>query len=291
MTVEKMPAMTTLTRRLRTLLATAAIATGFGAALPQHAAALTISLDFVTGPTTDVFAVGTTTATYGAYGFTGLSTAQIQISIYNAVVMDYLGFPDITANALSPLAAGKQLNLSFVTSSSAVAPGNGDPEYYHVAIGNSTAVQVFLGQACFTCVRTAGGVGPTGVSNGNIVGSILVDNIAGLASLATTDQQRINLLAGTVAHEIGHTLSLDHPLSATANPGASTFSLMATGASPTNMPNSDRILDRSFSYVEFSQLIGAVGVHDAQSVPEPASALILAFGGAIVMLRRRTART
>lgn len=74
---------------------------------------------------------------------------------------------------------------------------------------------------------------------------------------------------GTISHELGHRLSLlDHPSGAQANPGASAYSIMGTGASPTNMPNDQRILDRAFSYAEFDQLITAVGTQET-SVPEP----------------------
>jgi hypothetical protein len=63
---------------------------------------------------------------------------------------------------------------------------------------------------------------------------------------------------------------------------------MGTGAPPTNMPNDQRILDRDFSYTEFNQLIGAVGLRDAD-VPEPASWLVFAFGSAALLrvVRRR----
>jgi len=267
-----------------------AFAAALSLAAPRPAEALTISLDFVTGATTDALGVHTTTADYSAFGFTSMSTAQIQSSILSAVVMDYLGFPTAATDASSPLAAGKQLDINFVMSSGATTPTNGDSEYYFVAIGKSTGGDTFLGQACISCVRNSSGVGPNfGAHTGTLVGSILVDNIAALAGLADTDIERVNLLAETVAHEVGHSLSLEHPDGPLANPGDSIYSIMGTGASPTNMPNDQRILDRAFAYTEFSQLIGAVGVRDAD-VPEPASWMIFAFGTAAlvrVVQRRR----
>jgi hypothetical protein len=267
--------------RLRRFLpAGPALAALLAAAQPQPAEALTINLDFVAGATTDWLGVGTTAADFSTFGFTSLSTAQIQDAVLAAVVADYLAYPTINTDPLSPLPAGKELNINFIKGADNVtAPANGDSQYFYVAIGTRVSVgDSFLGQACLSCVRNAAGAGPTGVANGTTVGSILVDNIAALSSLATTDRERINLLAGTVSHEIGHTLSLDHPNGALANPGDSIYSLMATGAPPTNMPNDQRVLEREFAYSEFDQLIDAVGLRDAVATPEPASWLLLVFG-------------
>jgi hypothetical protein len=184
---------------------------------------------------------------------------------------------------LSPLPNGKQLNINFVTSVGLTPPSNGDSEWYFMAIGDANPNQGFLGQACLGCVRNSGGV--SGVANGTIFGSTLTDSIAGLLSLATSDAQRINLLAGTVAHEIGHSLTLVHPGSALANPGASTFSVMATGAPPTSMPNIERTKDRAFAYTEFSSLIQSVGLRNVTPVPETGTTLMLAMGLLVVGLR------
>lgn len=265
------------------------LAAGIAFVTPRPAEALTISLDFVTGATTDIFSVGTTTANYAAYGFSSMSTAQIQTALLAAVTSDYLGFPTTGANALSNLPNGKQLNINFVMGNSTSAPTNGDTEYYFVAIGNVTTGNTFLGQACYQCVRKPVLTGPNfGLTNGSLVGSILVDNISGLAGLAGSDAQRINLLAGTISHEIGHSLGLDHPLSALANPGGSIYSIMATGAAPTSMPNGQRVLDRDFAFSEFDLLISSVGIRDAESVPEPNTMLL--FAGAMLVLGHIRAR-
>ena len=269
----------------RSLSAVLALGAGLLVHTAERAEALTISLAFVTSPTLDVFSVGTTAETFAAFGFTGMNTAQVQAGILAAVTNDYLGYP---TGGPSPLPAGKELNINFVMSTSITAPTNGDSEYYFVSIGANTTSDGFLGQACVSCVRKPVETGPNfGVTNGMIVGSILTDVIASaLGGLATTDTQRINLIAGTVSHEIGHALSLPHPSSALTNPGASSFSIMATGAPPTNMPNSQRILDRAFGYTEFDQLIDAIGVRDV-SVPEPASLATLALGSVVILLRAR----
>lgn len=253
----------------------------FSASPWRNAQALTVMLNFVTASTTDEFGVSTTSANYAPYGFTGMNTSQIQQAALAAVTADFLDYPTVAENALSPLPANKELNINFELSFGLTSPANMDSEYFYVNIGDDLGSNSFLGQACYTCVRDASGAGPTGVSSGDIVGSILVDNIASLAVLASNDSQRINLLAGTIAHEIGHTLALDHPGSALANPGASTFDIMATGASPTSMPNGERIKDRAFAYSNFDILIDAVGLRDA-SLPEPEAILLLVLGFAIL---------
>jgi hypothetical protein len=252
---------------------------------PQAQAA-TIFLDFVGAPTTDIFGVGTTTADFSPYSFAAMTTSQIHTSILEAVQLDYIGYPNFSGDASSPLPDGKRLDVDFLLAGSFSA----DPEYYFFNIGNNTTGNSFLGQACFTCVRNASGSGPSGAATGDIVGSILVNNIAALAAAATTDTQRINLLAGTVSHEIGHALSLEH-LGIAANPGESAYSLMGTGAAPISMPNAERLKDRAFAYTQFSQLIDAVGTRDMEAVPEPgewalfSSGLLLVFG-----LRTRRSR-
>ncbi len=246
----------------------------------RQAQALTFVLDFVGVARTDIFGTGTNPANFAPYGF-GLTLAQIQQATLAAIRTDYLGYPTVGTNALSPLPNGKELNINFELGTVGNAPGNGDLEYYYMAIGDNTTGGSFLGQACFGCVRNGGGGGPF-TANSGIVGSILTDNIATLAGLASTDAERINLLAGTVSHEIGHTLFLDHPNGQQPNPGASLFDLMASGAAPSNMPNDQRILDRAFSYDDFGILIAAVGTRDVSAVPEPA--VLWLFGTGIVLL-------
>jgi hypothetical protein len=254
----------------------------------RTASALTIVLDFVTGPTTDIFGTGTTIADYAPYGFTGMNTAQIQAATLAAVTADYLAYPTVGMDASSPLPNGMELAIDFELASGTTPPVNGDSEYFYVAIGDNTTGDGFLGAACLACVRNAAGAGPNfGVAIGDIVGSILVDNIAGLAGLASTDTQRINLLAGTISHEIGHTLSLPHPPGAQANPGASAYSIMGTGASPTFMPNAERVKDRAFAYSEFDQIIDAVGLRDAGAVPEPDMLGLFLLGAALLFMNRR----
>jgi hypothetical protein len=268
-------------------LLSVALVAGLGMVAPKPAQALTVVLDFVSVATTDQFGVGTLPETFFTWGFTGLNLAGVRAAVLDAVNNDYLNYPTFGANPQSPLPDGKQLNINFVTSVGQTLPGNGDSEWYYMAIGDANPNVGFLGQACLGCVRNSSGVST--VANGTIFGSTLTDTIASLLSLATSDAQRINLLAGTVAHEIGHSLTLVHPVSALPNPGASTFSLMGTGASPTLMPNAERVKDRSFAYTEFSSLIQSVGLRNVSPVPETGTTLMLTMG--LVMLGLRLQKT
>jgi hypothetical protein len=257
----------------------------------RDAQALTIVLDFVMGPTMDVFGADTTTANLAAYGFTGLNDTQVREATLAAVMNDFLGYPTVGMNPSSPLANGQELDIDFALGfDNFTAPMNADPEYYYFAIGDAAGGETFLGQACLACIRTPVETGPNGGAvTGMTLGSIMTNNIATLSGLATSDEQLINLLAGTIAHEIGHTLSLNHA-GVVANPGASAYTIMSTGAAPFSMPNSQRVLDRSFSYAEFDQLIEAVGVRDAAVVPEPGTWLLCSAGLVLGLLARARRR-
>lgn len=259
------------------------------AATPRPAQALTMMLNFTGAPATDIFSNSLVSESFASWGFTGLSLNDVRNATLAAVNNDFLNYPAFGAGTSSPpLPVGKQLNINFEWTTGLTAPTSGDTQYFYLNIGDAVPNVAYLGDACYGCVRSNGLFGT--VANGSQVGSILTDSIAGLLALASTDNQRINLLAGTISHEIGHTLLLDHPGGALANPGASSFSLMATGASPTNMPNDQRVLDRAFAYSEFSTLITTVGLRDVSPVPEPATYGLMALGLVAVMVRVRATR-
>ena len=287
-----------MNRRCSQAVLAMALALGLALGIQRPALALTFMLDFVSSPAQDIFGAQTDVTYFGGFGFSGMSYADIRAATLDAVANDYLDYPTVWENASSPLPIGKQLNLNFAMSLGQTAPVNDDSEYYFMAIGNFlpsawVTTMPALGQACYACVRNAAGYGPNySVLNGSIVGSIFTNNIASLAYLAGTNEQRINLIAGTIAHEIGHTLTLDHPSGPLWNPGASSFSLMATGAYPTYMPNAQRVQDRAFSYSEFNQLIAAVGTRDVPVTPVPeADTYAMLLAGLLVLAiatRRKT---
>ncbi len=272
----------TALRAGRKLMVGAAVTLALGLSTDRPAHALTVLLDFVSGPTTDLFGVGTIPESFASWGFTGMSLNDVREATLDAVMQDYLAYPSVGTNASSPLADGYQLNIRFEWSNGQTAPTNGDTEWYFMAIGDAQPNEGFLGQACLGCVRNASGV--SSAANGSIVGSVLTDTISGLLSLATSNEQRINLLAGTVTHEIGHTLNIRHPSGQLPNPGESLWSVMATGASPSLMPSAERVKDRAFAYSEFGLLIQSVGV---TPIPEPSTWLMLALGLAAVGWRAR----
>jgi len=252
-----------------------------------NSTALSFGLNFVTTNSTDIFGATTSTADFSAFGFTGMTSNDIQVAVLNAVIEDYLAYPTVTMDPLSPLGAGMTLNVSFYLTSNHSAPLNGDSQYYFINIGMDTGTITSLGWACDSCVRTAAGTNPGSVAIGSIVGSVFLDNIGSLASLATTNAHRINLIAGTTSHEFGHTVSLVHPSGPLSNPGFSAYSLMASG-SASGMPNGERIYDRAFAYTEYAQLMTALGtVPDNIENPEPSTIVLFGAGFVFLLARRK----
>lgn len=248
--------------------------------------ALTFILDFTTD-STDIFGERTGAFDSSTYGFTGgLSNADVQNLTLAAVINHYLAYPNLGADPLSPLPAGKELNINFEIGTFGSGPMNGDTDFAFIKIGtgisgtNATDPGVF-GAACYQCVRDASGnsfIYP-GAPVGSLVGSIWTDHIDDIAYLATNNAELINLIAGTISHEIGHTLSLEHAGAKDTNPGQSLWGVMGSGA--TAMPIGERIKDREFTYAKFAQLIGAVGLRDITAVPEPGTLSLL---GTVLLL-------
>ncbi|MDF2232219.1 zinc-dependent metalloprotease family protein [Albimonas sp. CAU 1670] len=255
----------------------------FGAALclvGENASALTLVLDF--GPAEDIY--GDEMSDYDAapFGFSALTQTSSQQAVLAAVQDHYLNYPSLSQDTLSPLPDGYELDIHFELGAFGASPSNGDLDYYYVSIGVAQGGQSYLGLAWLD--------GVAAYSAGSIVAGVYTDNIAGMAGLASSDDQLINLIAGTASHEIGHALGLPHPEGTGTNPGESDWSVMATGVSPSFMPNAHRVLDREFAYDEFADLIETVGLREApaSAVPLPPAMALLGAGAlALAGLRRR----
>lgn len=262
----------------------------------QQAHALTFVLDFFSDRT-DIFGERTVAFDYSTYGFDAMDATQVREALLNTVIDDFLGYPSVAANGSSPLPAGKELNLDFMFGTVGLNYSAYDSEWYFIKIGSGISGDAYddgaLGQACYQCVRTSTGVKNFyGNRNTQLIGSIFTNNIDNIltSNPNRSDTELINLIAGTISHEIGHTLSLEHPNGALANPGASVYDLMATGVAPSNMPNAERFKDRDFAYSNFAQLMTAVGLRDAPAaVPEPGMLGLLGLGLLGLGLMRRRA--
>ncbi|WP_299722430.1 hypothetical protein [uncultured Tateyamaria sp.] len=251
-------------------------------ALSSPASALTFVLDFDTIGSSDIF--GSTTNAFNStpFGFSGLNDTEIKNGVLQKVENHFRQYPTVGLNPSSPLPVGQELDIDFVIGSIGNAPSNMDTEYYFMQIGTAVPANPGLfGQACLSCVRNAAGSGPNfGVTTGAVVGSIYTDAISSIAGLAADNDQLFNLIAGTTSHEIAHALSLEHAGAQAANPGESAWGVMGSGA--TSMPNSQRVLDREFTYAKFGQLIGAVGLRDVQVTPNPNPVPLPAMGWALL---------
>ncbi|MFK8068284.1 MAG: hypothetical protein AB8D52_08565 [Gammaproteobacteria bacterium] len=214
-------------------------------------------------------------------GFAAGDFNTITTAVLAGVINDYRAYPTVGADGSSPLANGQELDIDFEIGSVFNAPSNGDASYYFMKVGERNAVSSsvgFLGHACGGCVS-----GFT-VGNGTLVGSILTDVISTISHASGNLAEVANLLIGTISHEIGHTLSLNHA-GMVANPGDSTYSIMGTGAQ--GMPNNQRILDRAFSYTDFATLVNVVGTRDVTAVPLPASVYLFGFSMALLGFMQR----
>jgi len=295
-------------RAFRNGLAGAATALGLALATAPGASALTFVVDFkeaAQGLSSDIFG-----ATLGAFDVTGFGFAAGDLGLVTDSVLaslrnDYYGIVTSGINPLSPIPDGQQLDVDFVIGDIGSAPVNGDLEYYYVHVGSDADGNTFLGQACLGCVRNSGGAGPNfGVSIGAIVASVLTDNInalAGVGAALTTGDlvATTNAITGTLSHEIGHALSLDHCFKAGAITDNGNAPLMGTGA--LDMPNADRIVDREFSFScttpsgtqnSVGQLVSAIGLRDAPAQPmsEPGLVALFGVGLAGMAIRRRGVR-
>lgn len=245
--------------------------------------ATTIVLDFDTASKFDAFGQETGTFNASPFGFTGMSNSQIQQAILTRVGDHFHAYPSVVDDINSPLPVDMELDIDFEIGFYGSAPVNGDAEYYMMSVGtglsgsNATNAGIY-GAACLSCVRDpAGNANIYNIPMGTGIGSIWTDHITSSAYLASSNQDLVNLIAGTISHEIAHSLSLEHAGAQSPNPGDSAWGVMGSGA--TSMPNSQRILNREFTYTNMANLITSVGLRAAadttSQVGQPATWLLL----------------
>ncbi|HQR09034.1 MAG TPA: PEP-CTERM sorting domain-containing protein [Gemmatales bacterium] len=278
------------------------------------AADLTIVFDFKpTGSPNTTAITGDTISTFNfsAFGFPNdaANFATLTASITNEVRNIYYGLPTNNVDSRSPIPINTQLRIDFVQGTIGQPPSNGATEYYYAQIGTGVSGPSIgaLGVAQLNAVRTSSGTHPGGVANHAIVASVFANNIQGLGSLTpsnalTTGNLAFSTyaLAGTLAHEIGHTLSLSHMNKAGSITPTGLPPIMGTGA--LDLPNQDRIGPREFAYSGFDgensnaarahvqQLVNALGV---RTVPEPMTMSLIGIviiSGGVWSYRRKKQR-
>lgn len=242
-----------------------------------NANALLIKLDFVTNPSVDYWGDVTTGFDVSQAGFAPTAFTTITENILKYIREDFY------SNAYGFIPNNQQLDIDFIIAQHGTDVSGIDANNQTIQIG-STSTSSYFGQACLSCVSNAS------VPSNTIFGSIFSNNIYnGLLAAAGGSWDLIeatNAIAGTLSHEIGHSLGISHPSGPEANPGESPWGLVATGASPSNMPNSERLKNRAFSYATMELLVQNIGLRTiALPVPEPSS-FFLMLAGCFLMLNR-----
>ncbi|MFZ1702149.1 MAG: Ig-like domain repeat protein, partial [Pyrinomonadaceae bacterium] len=241
---------------------------------------LTIVLDFKSGAqanTTDIF--GNVVGPFDPvpYGFVAGDFNTIANAVLAEVDQDY--FDELAGTVAGP--PGMDLQIDFILGDIGTPPP-GVTNYYYMQIGSRVSgPHNGLGVAGGSVVRNTGGTGPNfGIAVGDVVGSIFTNNIQTLSGLTPSNALTSGNLgfttfaiAGTTAHEAGHTLSLSHVNKVGSTQPTAVPPLMGTGA--IDLPNNDRIYERTFSLsgvdgenannpvFHIPQLVGSVGLHGA----------------------------
>ena len=277
---------------------------------PMRVEALTIVVDFKDpGSSTTMDLAGGKVDAFDvtSFGFLETDRSTIYSSILSELERDFYDIPTVGVNPASAIPDGQQLDIDFVVGDIGFAPSNGDPEYYYVQVGSDIGPpSTILGQALGPVVRDSAGNHSIFILNATILATVFTDNIQTLGGLTPANILSIgdfaattHAITGTLAHEIGHLVSLDH-LDVAGSMTPNGFDpLMGTGA--IDLTPQQRLFDREFSFSGFnaedggnmqthiSQLVGALGTRAAPvaAVPEPATLALAALGLLSLLLIRR----
>ena len=220
--------------------------------------ALTFVLDFNDANqenTSDIFGTKITNFNVNPYGFAPTEFDLVTNSILDKVESHFYDIPtesNYFGDTTSPIPDGKELDIDFeIGEINAFTPSNQDSDYYFVQIGSAVSDEVTsLGQAGLNTARNSNGsVIP--FYQGKVVGSVFTDNINRIGGLGDALKSgnleaTTNAIAGTLSHEIGHALSLNHVYKGQSETFGNVPPLLGTGA--LDLPNGDRVKDRAFSF-------------------------------------------
>jgi hypothetical protein len=247
-----------------------------------NANALLVKLDFSSlgsldlwKNTTDYFDV--TQAGLNASDF-GSITQSILLSVQEDYYSSSYGF--INSN--------QELDVDFMIAQVSDDVSTIDVNNYTIQIGSRTSgPHNGFGVACLGCVSNAT------VAANSIFGSVFSNNIFNVLTTAAGGlwdlTETVNAIAGTLSHEIGHALGVDHPPGQQSNPGESLWDVMATGSSPSNMPNDQRLLNRAFSDINMQTLVNNIGLRTIP-VPEPSTSVLFLLASLLMFRTFKTKR-
>ena len=258
-----------------------------GPALGPVSDVVTIVVDFKEpGEPDTTDSIGNTVGPFDvtAYGFEADEFDLVKDAVMAELQEDY--FDELAGTVANK--DGAMLNVNIIEGNIGTPPP-GVSEYYFVQVGSGLKGPFIfaLGVARGSAIRNVFGDGPNGETVvGDVVSSVFTDNIQGIGGL--TPQNALtsgnltfttNAIVGTLAHEIGHTVSLSHintNNSVQRTPGVAP--IMGTGA--IDLPNQLRITDRQFSLTglneqsdndsEFHvlQLVFALGLTETNETPQ-----------------------